>query len=153
MSHESWNSKILEKVTISRLIMTFEEDYEDILQNLEAAIIFFWEDHPDLVDAEVETALDWLIRLYNAEIQGRSFSRPLRGISRQVADSVQEMCEIRLGRSQLEDEEGKAISLDLGNQTIEEIVACLKRLKSSVNFWSKERGRQGYLNFVKQFIQ
>jgi hypothetical protein len=132
--------------------MTFEEDYQDVLQNLEATIIMFWQENPDLIDAEVETALDWLIRLYNAQIQGRSFSRPLRGISRQVAEDVKSMCEIRLGRSQLRDEEGNAI-LDLGNITLDEIVECLKRIKSSVNFWTKERGRQGYLNFVKQFIK
>jgi hypothetical protein len=131
--------------------MSFEEDYQDVLQNIEASIIIFWQQNPDLIDAEVENALDWLIRLYSAEIQGRSFSRPLRGISRKVADSVQEMCEIRLGRSQLTDEEGKAI-VDMSTTTVEEIVECLKRIKSSVNFWSKERGRQGYLNYVKQFI-
>ena len=132
--------------------MTFEEDYQDVLQNLEAAIIFFWQENPDLIDAEVETALDWLIRFYNAEIQGRSFSRPLRGISRQVGDSVQAMCEIRLGRSPLTDEQEKEI-LDIGNRTLDEIVECLKRLKSSVNFWTKKNGRQGYLNYVKQFIK
>ena len=49
------------------------------------------------------------------------------------ADSVQEMCEIRLGHSQLEDEEGKVV-LDIGDITLDEIVACLKRIKSSVNF-------------------
>ena len=132
--------------------MSFEEDYEDVLQNLEASIIFFWENNPDLIDAEVETALDWLIRLYTAESQGRSFSRPLRGISRKVADSVKQMCEVRLGRSQLTEKEGKAI-LDIGNMTVDEIVKCLKRIKSSVNFWTKENGRQGYLNYVRQFIK
>ena len=81
--------------------MTFEEDYQDVLQNLEATIIMFWQENPDLIDAEVETALDWLIRLYNAQIQGRSFSRPLRGISRKVADSVKVLCDFWLGRSQL----------------------------------------------------
>lgn len=132
--------------------MTFEEDYQDILQNLEATIIMTWQKNPDLIDAEVETALDWLIRLYQAEIQDRSFSRPLRGVSRQVADSVQSMCEIRLGRSPLTDEEGNTI-LDIGNITVDEMIECLKRIKSSVQFWTKERGRQGYLNFVKQFIK
>ena len=132
--------------------MTFEEDYQDVLQNLEATIIMFWQENPDLIDAEVETALDWLIRLYNAQIQGRSFSRPLRGISRQVAEDVKSMCEIRLGRSQLTDEEGNVI-LEIGHMTVDEIVECLKRIKSSVKFWTKERGRQGYLNFVKQFIK
>ena len=132
--------------------MTFEEDYQDVLQDLEATIIMFWQENPDLIDAEVETALDWLIRLYNAKIQGRSFSRPLRGISRKVAEDVKEICELSLGHSQLTDEEGNVI-LDIGYMTVDEIVECLKRIKSSVNFWTKERGRQGYLNFVKQFIK
>jgi hypothetical protein len=132
--------------------MSFEEDYEDVLQNIEATIILSWQENPDLVDGEVETGLDWLIRFYTAESQGRSFSRPLRGISRKVADSVKQMCEVRLGRSQLTDEEGKAIS-GIGNMTVDEIVQCLKRIKSSVNFWTKEHGRQGYLNYVRQFIK
>ena len=132
--------------------MTFEEDYQDVLQDLEATIIMFWQENPDLIDAEVETALDWLIRLYNAKIQGRSFSRPLRGISRKVAEDVKKICELSLGHSQLTDEEGNVI-LDIGYMTVDEIVECLKRIKSSVKFWTKERGRQGYLNFVKQFIK
>jgi hypothetical protein len=129
--------------------MNIEEEYQDVLQNLEATIIIFWQENPDLIDVQVENALDWLIQLYNAEIQGRSFSRPLRGISRTLADSIKGICEIELGRSQMTDQTG----IDLAKKTPDEIVKCLKRLKSSVQFWTKKNGRQGYLNFVKPFIR
>ena len=33
-----------------------------------------------------------------------------------------------------------------------EIVSCLKRVRKSINRWSREAGRQGYLTFVSQFI-
>jgi hypothetical protein len=52
----------------------------------------------------------------------------------------------------LKDEDGNAISLDVGNLTSKEIVDCLKRIQSSVNYWQKEKGRQGYLNFIIRFI-
>lgn len=35
----------------------------------------------------------------------------------------------------------------------EVIIACLKRIRKSVQRWNREGGRQGYLTFIKQFIQ
>lgn len=98
-------------------------------------------------------ALESLIRLYSAEAQGKSISlRPLRGLSQQVASSVQQMCEWRLGRNSLTDTEGNPLSETPNPKTPIEIVDCLKTLQSSLRFWTKERGRQGYLNFVSEFI-
>lgn len=41
--------------------------------------------------------------------------------------------------------------------TLAEIAACLKRIRKSVELWTKtktkEQGRQGYLNFVQNYIQ
>lgn len=34
-----------------------------------------------------------------------------------------------------------------------EIVACLKRLRKSVQFWTKSGGRQGYLNYIVEFLR
>jgi hypothetical protein len=36
---------------------------------------------------------------------------------------------------------------------ISEILEYLKKIQKSVPFWSKEGGRQGYLNFVNQYIR
>jgi hypothetical protein len=98
------------------------------------------------------TAIDALIRLYGAEAQGKSLSpRPVRGIAKQVMEPVQAMCEWRLGRSTLQDEAEHPIESP-PPKTVDEIVACLKRIQSSIKLWTQKGGRQGYLNFVQQFI-
>ncbi len=135
--------------------MSIEEKYQDVLYDIETAIVMCYREHPDLIDAEVEAALDWLVRCYRAEAQGKTSAyRKPKGNSAQVAESVKVMCDRRLGREKLEatDEKGNPVELDIGSKTPSEIVTCLKRIKSSVKLWTKKGGRQGYLNFVKKFI-
>jgi hypothetical protein len=31
-------------------------------------------------------------------------------------------------------------------------VACLRKLHKSVEFWTKQGGRQGYLQFIEKFV-
>jgi hypothetical protein len=38
-------------------------------------------------------------------------------------------------------------------KTLDEIVACLKRVRTSVKRWHKSGGRRGYLDFVSQYIR
>ncbi len=133
--------------------MSFEEEYVDVFHNVESAIVGIYQEKPDLLDAQVETAIDYLIRVYNAEAQGRHAPRKsIRGISSEVASQLQALCELHLGRAEVEDLEGKPIELEITQRTAEEITACLKRIKSSVKLWTKQRGRQGYLNFITEFI-
>jgi len=134
-------------------LMTFTDKYADVLQNLESAIIQVYRERSDLIDAEVLMALESLIRIYNTQAQGKSISsRTLKGLSQQVASSVQQICEWRLGRISLTDAEGNPLSETPTPKTLNEIVDCLKTLQSSLRFWTKERGRQGYLNFVSEFL-
>jgi hypothetical protein len=133
--------------------MTFEQEYEDVLQNLEFAIIQVYRERPDLIDAEVLMAIESLIRVYSAQAEGKSISsRPLRGLSQQVASSVQQMCEWRLGRVTLPDADGTPLTEAPTPKTPNEIVGCLKRIQSSIRLWTKKGGRQGYLNFVSEFL-
>jgi len=134
--------------------MTFADKSVDVLQNLESAIIPVYRERSELIDAEVLMAIESLIRVYSAQAQGKSISsrRPLRGLSQQVASSVQQMCEWRLGRVSLTDAEGNPLSETPTPKTQNEIVDCLKTIQSSLRFWTKERGRQGYLNFVSEFL-
>ena len=140
--------------------MSVEEKYEDVLQNLESAIVGYYRENPELIDAEVETAISWLVKLYSAQAQGKTSSyREPRGVSAEVGKSVKQMCEWRLGREKLEVEEesGQGQGLEITELEIsplepKEIVACLKRIQSSIKFWTKKHGRQGYLNFVAKFL-
>ena len=36
--------------------------------------------------------------------------------------------------------------------TAAELVLCLKRIRKSINFWNKQGGRQGYLEYVLEYL-
>ena len=148
-------------MTPEKITLNIEEEYEDIIQNLEESIVMCYLSHPDLIDAEVETAMDWLVKLYSAQAQGKtsSYQEPT-GVSAEVANSVQQMCEWRLGREKLavEDEAGQIIKLGIQDLELEklelkQIVICLKRIQSSIKLWANKTETQGYFHEIAQFME
>jgi hypothetical protein len=127
----------------------FEERYTDVLQNIEFAIVQVYRVHPDLYDAQVESALSWAVRAYNAEARGKPAPAALAGLPGEVAAGVIAMCEWRLGRGPIVSGAGL---VEGAPKTRDEIVACLKRVRRSIEYWTREGGRQGYLEFVKGFL-
>jgi hypothetical protein len=136
------------------MAVPFEQEYEDILQNIEFAIVGAYRESPEITDWTVEAALDGLIRGYQAEASGRAAPvLRLAGLEQQLYSRVREMCEWRLGRRQLiltADEQQELP--EIPPKTVQEIVACLKRVRTSVKRWHKSGGRRGYLDFVSQYI-
>lgn len=129
--------------------MTFEEEYEDVLQNIEATIVGVYRQRSDLIDYDVEEALDGLIGRYKAEQRDREPRSPqMTEKPLALYEAVEDVCEWRLGRKDLW-QEGTS---QPEPKTIEEIIACLKRIKRSVGKWHKRGGRQGYLHFIEQYI-
>ena len=90
--------------------MRFEEEYEDVLQNIESGIVNVYHANDALTDYEVTTAVEALIRDYTAEARGRPpTTRALTSLAKEVHESVKAMCEWRLGRIPLQTEEGETI--------------------------------------------
>jgi len=134
--------------------MKVEEQFEDVLQNIESGVVSVYHAHPELVDWDVEVAYEALIQFYQAEARQRPASlRQLTGGNQaEVLRAVQAMCEWRLGRAPLHDERDQPIELKARPLTATDMVNCLKRLRKSVQFWNKSGGRQGYLNYIVNFI-
>jgi hypothetical protein len=131
----------------------FEEQYLDVLHNIESAIVLVSQEHSEMLDLDVENALKALIRTYRAEKDNHPVSPPrLSELEEEIYDEVKSMCELRLGRAELTTEDGQQVDLPIEPLTIDEIIACLKRIQRSVKRWSKQHGRRGYLDFVQQFI-
>lgn len=64
------------------------------------------------------------------------------------------MCEWRLGWHTLEaEQDGRAVGVTPEPLTLDEIMACLKRLRKSVDLWNKQGGRQGYLSFIDSQLE
>jgi hypothetical protein len=131
--------------------MVLEEEYLDVLQNIEFAIVSVYRERNDLRDYEVMRALDALIDFYRAEARGhipKEFHLPEKETL--VFQRVQDMCEFRLGRGNL-GSNVQAISIE--KKTADEILACLRKIRKSVDRWNKQGGKQGYLQFVSEFVK
>jgi hypothetical protein len=128
----------------------FEEKYMSVLQNIEAAIVSVYNNHPDLTDWSVSSILEKLERAYKNETSGRT-APPNRftELEQELFDMVKLICDWRLGR---EVDDSTLPANVVKPLDPEEIIACLKRLQRSVKLWTKQGGRQGYLNYVSSFI-
>lgn len=139
--------------------MTFEEEYEDVLQNIEFAIARVFNQSPELTDVNVDNALDGLVRVYSAEERDRPAPRlRLNVLEQEVYRRVKTICDWRLGRTVLElsgeaGNEAEELAIPPSAITVDEINACLKRIRKSIKLWTKEYGRRGYLNYVDQFFR
>lgn len=122
---------------------------EDVLQNIEFAAIQVYRAHPELTDYEVDKAYEALERRYKAEERGRRLPTiRLDGLSKEVHDVVETMCEWRLGRPP----EGSELPPIDEPLTPDLLVQCLKYLRKSVSLWTEEGGRQGYLQYIDNFL-
>jgi hypothetical protein len=130
-----------------------EEEFQDVLQNLEFALVQVYRAHEEMTDWQAETAVSSLIRTYTAEERGRKAPNlRLKPGEAEAYDSVQAMCELCLGRSQLENETGEEMGLLREPIAVSDLVLCLKRIRKSIQQWRKEGGRRGYFEFVRDFL-
>jgi hypothetical protein len=127
----------------------FEERFADVLQNIESAIISVYRANPALVDYEVDGGLGALIVHYGAVRQGKEPPPPPTDENRRrVFEAVRRICDWRLGRG----EPLPGFEPFPGPQSIDDIVACLKRVRKSAQGWTKRGGRTGYLTFIRKYI-
>lgn len=131
---------------------SFEEEYMDVLQNIEMAVVSVYREHNDLLDYDVDKVLNLLWTEYRNEKQSRTTPAPKLGENAQmVYDRVKAMCEWRLGRTDITAGK-KSVQVKLEPISVDEIMNCLKRIRKSVDLWNKQGGRQGYLYFIDNNI-
>jgi hypothetical protein len=128
----------------------FGEKNLDVLQNIEFAIIEVYRADRSLLDIDAKDAVDALVRHYHAEEEQR---RPpalnLGDRAKRVFANVQEMCEWRLGKAPLSGE----IATPAAAIPVSELVRGLREIQKSIPRWSRQGGRQGYLDFVCQYVR
>ena len=131
--------------------MGLEDTHLDVLQNIEFSIVSVYRERSDLRDAEVMRALDALIEVYRAEARGHTpkdirLPEPEGLVFRRTKD----MCEFRLGRQELVSRIHAPVE---GEKMVDDILACLRKVRRSVERWNKRGGQQGYLRFVRQYVK
>ncbi len=129
--------------------MEFEEQYQDVLQNIEFGIVSVYQEHPEMVDYAAMRALEALIDHYVAQKIGRASRRTsLDPIEVKIFQRMQSMCDWRLGYAP-----GPANMPQVNPLSLDEVIQCLKRILKSTHRWNKQGGRRGYLDFVAKYIR
>jgi hypothetical protein len=130
-----------------------EEEYGDVLQNIEAAIVEVFRNNTKVVDKDVLAAADALIKTYKRSVSGSGLPSPgPLGRAGSVYEQCLRICEWRLGKRPFEDGKPKESDPKPGELSADEIVLCLQRLRKSIRFWHAQAGPRGYLQYVQQFF-
>jgi hypothetical protein len=133
-----------------------EEEFMDVLQNIEYALITVYKEDEEMTDYEAEEAINSLIRLYTAEQRKRAEPKlDLSGPAELAFERVKVMCEMRMGREKLQsgDENKEPFDFNLEPIALNDLIACLKRVRRSIQKWNRDYGRRGYYDFVSQFVR
>jgi hypothetical protein len=129
--------------------MEFEEQYQDVLQNIEFGIVSVYREHPEMADFAAMRALEALIDHYVAQKIGRVPKRTsLDPIEVKIFQRMQSMCDWRLGQAS-----GTENMPQVNSLSLDEIIQCLKRILKSTHRWNKQGGRRGYLDFVAKYVR
>jgi len=131
--------------------MFSEEEHLDVLQNIEAIIVTFYRKYPQMTDYDVDKALAALIQTYRNEATGKAAVKPAGEIPALVYAQIAEVCDWRLGRWHTSEQKGEA-RLAPEPLSPEVMTHCLKRLRKSLELWTKEGGSQGYLSYISKFL-
>jgi hypothetical protein len=133
--------------------IAMEEEYLDVLQNIEMAIVSIYRKHPDLTDYQVDSVLEALSRTYIREKTSGAPVLPKNSQSLVVYGVMKTMCDWRLGREVPSDTAMPVSGMQPEPLTVEVILACLKRLRKSVSTWNQQGGTRGYLDYISQFLR
>ncbi len=129
--------------------MRVEDQFTDVLQNIEFSIVKVYRSHRNLYDYNAQIVLEAIIDEYIAEKISREPKKVnFTDLELLLKSEVKKMCERGLGRNKIMDNMTnipKPISID-------ELTICIKRILKSIKRWNKVGGRQGYLEYIEQFI-
>jgi hypothetical protein len=128
--------------------MSVEEEFVDVLQNIEAEVLRIWRKHPSMADYAVTRVYEEAVAYYSAVAQAQA-PKPTRltGLDLQLFQAVQGAADRRLAGLTLDD--GTRIEPIAPSN----LVDCFKRLRKSVDRWTRTGGRQGYLSLIAQFVK
>lgn len=134
--------------------MRIEERHPDVLQNIEFAIVTTYKAHREMPDYDVIRSLEALMAKYSAEKTGQPPKQhKLSDRERTLVENMERTCEWRLGRGTLGDEPAGQEVKQPNPISLDDLLLCLKRLLKSVNRWNSVGGRQGYLDFIVQYVK
>ena len=132
--------------------LKFEDEYFNELLAIETTISKIYVENSDLLDFNVDKALNGVVRTLGNQQRGKKApTLKLKDDEQKLYDEFIGLTEGQFKGGALTDEDGDEIGIELRSLTVDEMIACFKRIQRSIKLMS-DQGRQGYLNFIKQFF-
>ena len=133
--------------------MRVDQEFRNVLLNIEVQVIDIAHDNPEIADYQVEKVYSALLSKYKALARGKeakdiNFKNP----TDLLYDQVNGVCGFFVGDIEPENEDGEVIDIPMEKISYQDMIACLKYLRKSVKLWNKEGGQKGYLNYVEEFV-
>ena len=133
--------------------MRVEEEFENVMMNIEMQVVDIARQNPKMTDWDVEKVYNALLKKYRAILKGRDVKEVSLGApSDDLYFQVESVCDWLTGDAGFQNKDGDDVELGLEKVSHEDMVACLKRLRKSLKMWTKEGGRAGYINYISEFI-
>ena len=129
------------------------DEFSGVLHDLESVVNSCHHADPGLTDWDVQAAYEAMIRAVRATTDYWAPPEPrLNERALAVYRDLEPIVAWRLGRATLDDERGRPV---LCTEVIgpDDMTLCLKRLVRSLKLWNKQGGRQGYLNYIEEFLE
>ena len=129
--------------------MRVEEKYEDVLQNIEFAVVSFDRKSNILTDEHCLKAYDLLKKKYTGELRGwKSENAVIEDpIVTELVNEIIPYSDLRLGKVSIQEQDVIFKSVDHPA-----IIKCFEKLSKSVNKWKKGKNSRRYIEFVSNFI-
>ena len=117
---------------------------------METAILSLAKETDALLDADVQAGLELALRSMKARAAGKPEPALLSGLAHTVYEGVMLACNAFSGG--LVEVDGKLTNA-LRIATLNELIACLKRLRASCQLWTRKGGRRGYVRFLLETLR
>ena len=119
--------------------MKVQEKFENELKALESSIVGVFRAEPNLLDSQVARAVESMVIIFKSRVKGKPAQKlNLDGLDLRVFSALDAAINEIL-----------SLNSELSNN---ELLECLKVIGKSISKWTKQLGRQGYLNFVNQYF-
>lgn len=125
-----------------------EEEYMDVLMNIETIIVGCFKRNNLLHDHNVLRAIEALITRFRKQLPKTSLPNLPEKNDTFLYEPLLSICCLHVN----DFEENESDSKKMRIITIDELILCLKRLEKSVKMWNRNGGSQGYLKFVTQYL-
>lgn len=133
--------------------MLIEEEFENLMLNIEIQVVSISGQHPNLHDASVDRVYNAFLSRYKALSKGKEARKPsLKSVEEELYLLIEGICDFFTGDSEYFGEGKFLVELDAEKASYENMVAIFKRLRKSLRTWTKRGGSKGYIYYITQFL-